>query len=741
ETASDSFLIHANGGSSQHQHRLGSFYSDSYQQQQRPISAESSGSRPLPRRPESYHDGPSTSSQHLQPLPTFSSTNDTRSAAAAVAAQSETANDRLARLVARYSGNPQRMAAANTGGYASGVRDISSEGLSDDGMLPALPDTPDVHTAFTSIGQFSSMHSDTPPANNGRMAHDPSIVERTRTALQQRIARAESPGYEQAADGPSYSEMRQRFLGGSSQPISHNRTMDVGSRSMESLDHPNMGSQGSRSPGRSSVLSMADGGEAGYYPRGDDDDDERFMRPMEGDSDDGFGAGRINSFGLSSSSDDGNGGGVRRHSGRFDASYDHGAAGEQFNPVEDADELFGDHYTSSSNPDFSDIVRDHERVFSDLFDSSDSDNEGPGGPHDSTEAPASLFASSSSIVAEISRRQALGMRKKGKLSTWDGREATPDAMRRQELMFGVHARNPIEMQGKVNSLGLEDHASDVSGLLPESEHSPRTLPRVGSERVRSNTGVSLAQLGRAYRPPPADVSAFPITPQSAFLQGAAAYDGLPPPTTPTTFISRDTRHGPSTRVLHQVPPFEALSPPNGLQHAQQQEPTPATLRFRDEARGAPPQRRPVGPRSIDQSIGRSNAGSAKSRPPMLDISRQTTPDQRRNARAAEQFAQAASGSQELGVVSKQAENDRAASPSDVSSHGLGSLFMDSLPVLDASRVGRSSPATGAPFHALSRILNGQTPRSPYSPLRNGAAAAAGAVTSSGNSSMLNANAY
>ncbi|KAJ2467689.1 hypothetical protein GGI03_001423, partial [Coemansia sp. RSA 2337] len=748
ESVSDSFLVHANGGSSQHQHRLGSFYSDSHyqqQQQQRPTSAESGGSRPLPRRPESYHDGPSTSSHQQQPLPTFSSTNDSRSGAAAV--QSETANDRLARLVARYSGDPQpRMTAANNAGYGAGIRDMSSEALSDDGMLPALPDTPDVHTAFTSIGHFSSMHSDTPPVNNGRLALDPSIVERTRTALQQRIATSESPEREKPVDGPSYSEMRQRFLGGSGgsqQPFAgHRRPADEGNRSMESLDHPNLGSQGSRSPGRSSMLSMADGGETRYYNDNHDDDHARFMRPMDGDSEEEeeeeFGARRINSFGLSS--DDDNRGGARetRLSDRFDSSYNHGATGEQFNPIEDADELFGDHYTSSSNPDFSDIVRDHERVFSDLFDSSDSDNEGPGGPYDSTEAPASLFASSSSIVAEISRRQAQGMRKKGKLSTWDGREATPDAMRRQEQMFGVHARNPIEMQGKINSLGLEDQASDVSGLLPESEHSPRTAPRVGSERVRSNTGVSLAQLGRAYRPPLADVSAFPITPQSAPMQGSA-FDALPPPTTPTTFISRDTRHGPSTRVLHQVPPFEPVSPPNGVQYGQ--EPTPSTLRFRDEAKGVPPQKRPAGPRSIDQSIGRSNAGSAKSRPPMLDIVRQTTPDQRRNARAAAQFAQAAaasSGSKEPNV-SKQPVDNRggAASPSDVSSHGLGSLFMDSLPVLDASRMGQNGTPP-APFHALSRILNnGHTPRSPapYSPLRSAQG------ISSGNSSMLNTNGY
>ncbi|KAJ2733111.1 hypothetical protein IW152_003347 [Coemansia sp. BCRC 34962] len=748
ETASDSFLVHANGGgggTSQHQRRMGSFYSDSHyqQKQQRPMSVESSGSRPLPRRPESYHDGPSTSSHQQQPLPTFSSTNDSRSAAAV--AQTETANDRLARLVARYSGDPQRAAAANAGGYGAGVRDISSEGLSDDGMLPALPDTPDVHTAFTSIGQFSSIHSDSPPplANNGPMAMDPSIVERTRTALQQRIATSEPPMGKMPTDGPSYSEMRQRFLGGSSQQqyAGHKRAVDAGNRSMESLDHPNMGSQGSRSPGGSSTMSMGNGGETRYF-NGHDDDDDRFMRPMDGGSEeeDGeFGASPINSFGISS--DDDNRGETRhmRLSGHFDASYDHGAAGEQFNPVEDADELFGDHYTSSSNPDFSDIVRDHERVFSDLFDSSDSENEKPMGPHDSTEAPASLFASSSSIVAEISRRQAMGNRRKGKLSTWDGREATPDVMRRQEQMFGVHSRNPIEMQGKINSLGLEDHTSDVSGLLPESEHSPKTLPQRSGKKEQSNTGVSLAQLGRAYRPVAAEVSAFPITPQSAPLNGIG-YEDQRPPTTPTTFISRDTRHGPSTRVLHQVPPFEQLSPPNGLVPGQQG-PTPSTMRFRDEARG--PQKRPAGPRSIDQSIGKSNAGSVKSRPPMLDIVRQTTPNQRRNERAAAQFAQAtsaaASNAREPVVTSNR---EGAGSPSDVSSHGLGSLFMDSLPVLDSSRTGRSQapPTPVAPFHALSRILNsGHGPRSPYSPLRSGQ----GAVSSpSGTSSMLlNTNGY
>ncbi|KAJ2551881.1 hypothetical protein GGH95_005855, partial [Coemansia sp. RSA 1836] len=201
------------------------------------------------------------------------------------------------------------------------------------------------------------------------MALDPSIVERTRTALQQRIASSESPGSDRAArqvngavdGGPSYSEMRERFLGGGGggsqqqqqqAAANHRRMVSVGNQSVESLDHPNLGSQGSMSPGHSSLLSMGDGGETGYYGasrRAEEDDDARFMRPIDGDSDseeeEEFGARRINSFGHSSS------------------NAGHGATGELFNPIEDADELFGDHFTnsSSSNPDFSDIMRDHER--------------------------------------------------------------------------------------------------------------------------------------------------------------------------------------------------------------------------------------------------------------------------------------------------------------------------------------------------------------------------------------------
>ncbi|KAJ2740368.1 hypothetical protein GGI20_005844 [Coemansia sp. BCRC 34301] len=104
---------------------------------------------------------------------------------------------------------------------------------------------------------------------------------------------------------------------------------------------------------------------------------------------------------------------------------------------------------------------------------------------------------------------------------------------------------------------------------------------------------------------------------------------------------------------------------------------------------------------------------------MLDVGRQPTADQRRNVRAAAQFAQAAGGT----------GSDKEPQ-SDVSSHGLGSLFMDSLPVLDASRIGNSNKAAGATpppaFHALSRILNssGHTPRSaasPYSSTQNSTA--------------------
>ncbi|KAJ2907821.1 hypothetical protein GGI21_003504, partial [Coemansia aciculifera] len=137
---------------------------------------------------------------------------------------------------------------------------------------------------------------------------------------------------------------------------------------------------------------------------------------------------------------------------------------------------------------------------------------------------------------------------------------------------------------------------------------------------------------------------------------------------------------------------------------------------------------------------------------MLDISRQSSSDHQRrnNARAAAQFAQATVVADERSSEDKPKDVAALAVQSDVSSHGLGSLFMDSLPVLDASRIGRSgnaqAPAAAAnatppPFHALSRILNsgGHTPRSPYSPRRGGGSQAVNSP--SGNSSTQNTAAY
>ncbi|KAJ2471586.1 hypothetical protein GGI02_002166, partial [Coemansia sp. RSA 2322] len=604
DAASDSFLMQTRNSTQQ---QNASFYSDSQQQQQQQHN----------QRQQSYE----------QPLPTFSSASG-----ALPTMESETANDRLARLVARYSDS--RSQAGGRGSVSGDARrgDVSSVALSDEGGLPALPDSPDVPTALTSV-----VYS---------MARSPSIVERTRTALQ-RVHMASPDRDGPSVDGPSYSEMRRRFLVGTA------------NRSAESLDHPNLGSQGSVSPGRS-VRSMGDGA-TGFFGSRDDGrrhDEDEFQPMAAGDQE----------------SDDG----MRE--------YDMGASGgEEFRSVDDPDAMFGDHMSdssSNSNPNFSDIVRDHEQVFSDLFGDSDHGSDGDGDErHDSTQAPASLFASSSSIVAEISRRKqrmAAGAAQRAKLTSWDGREATPDAMRRQEAMYGLHAPNPIEMQGRANSLGLDD--SDVSGLLPPSEYSPR--------------GPHATVTRRMLTPPP------PSAPASAAR----------PPTTPTTIIARDTRHGPASRVLHNVPPFAPLDGPRS-----------ATANY------APARAKPAGPRSIDSGSVRGN------RPPMLELNaakapalapKAGTPDQRRNARAAAHFAQATSGSgggASAGAPPASAPAGRVgggATPSEASSHGLGSLFHDSLPHLEEPRSGGPPPA----FHALSRLLNTSAARSPgggsrQSPLR------------------------
>ncbi|KAI9500343.1 hypothetical protein BX070DRAFT_65454 [Coemansia spiralis] len=329
-------------------------------------------------------------------------------------------------------------------------------------------------------------------------------------------------------------------------------------RSAESLEHPNMGSQ--RSESHYSMASAANRrppsghleplGDFGTDDFGADDFGADGFGADDFGADD-FGADMINSFGS--------------------------PTGDE--PHEAPD---------SSNPDLSDILRDHERVFSDLFDHSTAfARERP---------PESLFASSSSIVAEIGRHRRV-------LSTWDGREATADALLLQE-QNNRRGPNPIEMLEKTNSLGMAEDQSDVSGLLPESEYSP-------------SVHEAHAWRGRGH---------------SHARAPARASPDAPPPTTPTTFISRDTRHGPSTRVLHQVPFEQVLShvrPATGLGLAK---------------------KRPLGPRALDSM-----------RPPMLSIAN--------------------------------AYNIHADNASETSSNGLGSLFQDTLEI---SRIaGTPAKAVGA----------------------------------------------
>ncbi|KAJ1819099.1 hypothetical protein LPJ56_003717, partial [Coemansia sp. RSA 2599] len=773
ETTGDSFLDYANGVNgaqsrySQRQRAMQSFLSDSQQQQQQ--QHRDSG-RMLPRRPESYHDfaydGPSAS-EEVGRLPTFESPADT-------GRSEESSKRRLAQLVARYAGNNPR-----AGSTASINMYESSEAVTDG--LPEIADTPEVNTAFTS-GQYSVV-SDSPaslsiPVSGGTprdaaRAIDPSIVERTKNALQQRMAsidNAEQPeanasnkndnsndNRDDFAGNQRYTELRQRFLAGSGanananqRPMpavggsaggsmgrnagfAHLSAYSLQNASAESLEHPNMGSQGTHSPDRS-ILSMMDGKDMQDFYSGaqssrlmDADQFNPFDNVDDGDGDDDvddddvrFGANMINSFGDSTNE---NG---HRSSAPFETYRDNRETfgrldtfdeNEMFTPVDDADEVFGDR-ANSSNQAWSDIVRDHEEVFSDLMDSLDSeipDDLDPNGP------PESLFASSSSIVAEISRRRAAGgFPRTRKFSTWDGREATQDAMRVQEERFSAGGPNPIEMLDKANSLGMSDNETEISGVLPESEYSPLAAKPAGLRspeqarrptfRGRSNTGLTLGISGNRGMQQN-NLAGYPAGPQTAPMNGGYGHRhtgngggedqhvsrDAPPPTTPTTFISRDTRHGPSTRVLHQVPPFDLKDLPY---------PDNAAFRANGEASAPPIQqqksllgfsrsKKPNGPRAIDNN---------RRAPPPLSI-RQNASD-RQNLQAAADFALAASSN---------GANNYASDVDDDDTHGLGSLLQDTLSMSDVSRISRTP---NSQFQALNRILG--TPRGPQqaaSPLR------------------------
>ncbi|KAJ2792783.1 hypothetical protein H4R20_006724, partial [Coemansia guatemalensis] len=133
---------------------------------------------------------------------------------------------------------------------------------------------------------------------------------------------------------------------------------------------------------------------------------------------------------------------------------------------------------------------------------------------------------------------------------------------------------------------------------------------------------------------------------------SAPQSAAPPPTTPTTFLSRDTHHRPASREPHRVAPFA----------------TESNVATQHQWRAG--QRRPGGPRALHSG-----------RPARLDV---TGPADQRNARAAAAFAEAAR------------ENSPAHTDDD-GSHGLGSLFHDSLPALEQSRISRQSgtPRTAA----------------------------------------------
>ncbi|KAJ1733828.1 hypothetical protein LPJ61_001370 [Coemansia biformis] len=633
--------------------RLGSFHSDNWHQQD---------GLSLPRRPESYHavladgpsmfDGPSGSGQQQPQQHTMSRPPSVPGNAP---------GERFARLAARYF-NPQ-------GGSVGHQERRSLDGISD---------TPDIHTAFTS-GQLSMTEPSPspPPPPQSAQAPLPSIVERTHTALQMRFASADNAIDMQrrglygarAQSQPSiagsdlYSEARHQntrrdddmLHTGSGYPHAL-PTFSMESRSLESLDHPNLGSQGTLS--RDNSMADSESFPERDLPFGDDDDDD----------DDKFGAHMINSFGNSPATPGAELSGTRAGGG---GARDRMAEYDEFASVANADELFGEGH--SSNPGLSDIERDHEQVFHDLFDSSDNDGDdngralGMSDEFDPGRPPASLFASSTSIVAEIRRRNGQqNPRPQRGFTSWDGREATPETLRRQEHQYSEN--NPIDMMNKSNSLGISDQ--DVSGLLPETEFSP-ARPDAVALFAKNNV------LGRVHPGLP--------TPQTAFSGAHALFSPAmaqepPPPTTPTTFISRDTRRRPSSRVLHRVPPFDPTSSRTSMTN----EHAAASQGFDDSHATV---RRPAGPRAQG------------ARPPMLSIPQRQT--SQRNARAAAEFAQATRASSNAITVAVAAPLP-SEQPSMTSSLGMGSLLQDSLPNLDISRISRT-PNT--PLRLLSRSAN------------------------------------
>ncbi|KAJ1880695.1 hypothetical protein H4R99_006749 [Coemansia sp. RSA 1722] len=595
----DSFLDYANGPTNGKQRVMSSFLSDSQQQQ-----SKQQPRRALPKRPESYHDyihrseHPSIEEEQAQ-LPTFDSPMGTANIASDV---------RLARLVARY---------ATTPGDSSKYGESEAMTLE----LPEIADTPEVSQQQASVADVV-----------GARGVDRSIVARTRDALQQRMANDV-----EHQDGP-YGEMRRRFLAGGAssnnvdrqEPFTAASAYSLQNQSLESLEHPNMGSQ--ETP-EQSMQSMPD-----LYSNSHAIPDTNGFSP--------FGSHMVHSFG---------------NSPEFDA-FEPVNASEVFTPADDADLMFGDRPSVSSRQTWSDIVRDHEQVFSDLIDELDQPTTEGGRP------PESLFASSASIVAAMQKKRYSGQQQR-KVSTWDGREATIDALRAQEQRFGGAGRlNPIEMLDKANSLGMEDE-EEVSGVLPEAEYSPEVVKpstnrhvskQVPAFRGRSQTGLTLDMNRGKKGHLPGPFTA----PMNGYSRDNTESRDAPPPTTPTTFISRDTRHRPSSRVLHQVPPFDLrdLRSFNDMPKQQPQQQPQQQAQPQPQPQPQVPQtprgKRPAGPRALDSN--------SLHRPPSLNV-RQHKP---------------------LFAPMVTYDND------DDDTHGLGSLLQDSLTISDVSRVSRTPASLG-----------------------------------------------
>ncbi|KAJ2374200.1 hypothetical protein IW150_003232, partial [Coemansia sp. RSA 2607] len=306
---------------------------------------------------------------------------------------------RLERLARRYQDSPR--AALDHSVLELSTRDEPSNAA----------DTPE-DTGNLSIGSSRSHVSSSNGQRNtpGRIA--PSVVERMRQALHQRMALDAQDAAEAEAEADTYSrEQRAEDMRGYARH----------GGSFESLEHPNMGSQ----------MSDRSFGSLGSFAG----------RRALAEPDSPFGASVLDEVNESPF------GSV--HHDESPRLRESPAGHSPFAAESDTEDPV------AATPAWSDMVRDHEHTFASLA-TSDLDD-------DEERAPASLFAASASIEAAL-----------GSGARWDARETTRRVMREQEQRFGLHQATPLEMLGKASSLGV-DSASDVSGGLPGLPTTPRTF--------------------------------------------------------------------------------------------------------------------------------------------------------------------------------------------------------------------------------------------------------------------------